>query len=147
MNTKKTKAVVGAVLAVSWLVSAPGWGAETPPDLTKGLGGIDRSLTYNLGATGMRGWIFNIPLTYLDLAQGRITSASRQILVTHVGEKSPADGVMKVDDIILGIDDQPFTDDARKTLALAIQESEKSPEKNTRNIDAQKTNKDKKQIN
>ncbi len=38
---------------------------------------------------------------------------------------------MKVDDVILGIDDQPFTDDARKTLAKAIQKAEKEPLKET----------------
>ena len=50
-----------------------------------------------------------------------------ELLDTHVGDKSPADGVMKVDDVILGIDGQPFTDDARKSLAKAIQEAEKEP--------------------
>ena len=28
------------------------------PDLTKDTQSVDRSLTYNLGATGMRGWIY-----------------------------------------------------------------------------------------
>ena len=107
-------------------------GNEAPlPDLTKGTEGIDRSLTYNLGATGMRGWIYTPHwpqnIGPLDGLQGRTTGSSRQILVTHVGEKSPADGVMKVDDVILGIDGQPFTDDARKSLAWAIQKSEKTP--------------------
>jgi hypothetical protein len=50
--------------------------------------------------------------------------ASRQILVTHVGAASPADGVVKVDDVILGVEGRLFNDDARKSLALAIQEAE-----------------------
>ena len=97
---------------------------ESPPDLTKGTSSIDRTRTYNLGATGLRGWIYTHPETYLDSLQGRTTAASRQILVTCVGANSPADGVMQVEDIILGVDGKPFTDDARKSIAYAIQRAE-----------------------
>ena len=96
---------------------------RVPPDLTQSTA-VDRALTYNLGATGLRGWIYTRPATYLDSLQGRTTAASRQILVTHVGAKSPADGVMQVDDLILGAGGKLFTDDARKSLAVAIQEAE-----------------------
>lgn len=82
------------------------------------------SETYNLGATGLRGWIYTRAANNLDAAQGRQTLASRQILVTHVGAASPADGVVMVDDVILGVDGKPFTDDARKTIARAIQQAE-----------------------
>ncbi len=103
---------------------------KTPPDLTKGeTAGVDRKGTYNLGATGMRGWIYLKPATHFDGLQGRTTAASRQILVTHVGAKSPADGVMKVDDVILGTGGKPFTDDARKGIAVAIQQAEKEANK------------------
>lgn len=94
------------------------------PDLTKDLQSVDRKLTYNLGATGLRGWIHTKAANNLDAAQGRTTLASRQILVTHVGVNSPADGVVKVDDVILGVEGRLFNDDARKSLALAIQEAE-----------------------
>lgn len=94
------------------------------PDLTKDTQSVDRKLTYNLGATGLRGWIYTKAANNLDAAQGRTTLASRQILVTHVGAASPADGVVKVDDVILGVDGRPFSDDARKSIALAIQEAE-----------------------
>jgi HEAT repeat protein len=119
-------------MAFAMLMNGEVRGGEAPlPDLTKGTSGIDRSLTYNLGATGMRGWIYTPHwpqnIAGMDAMQGRTTGSSRQILVTHVGDKSPADGVMKVDDVILGIDDQPFIDDARKSLAKAIQEAEKEP--------------------
>jgi len=115
---------IGMALAV--LTSLPAWGAAAPPDLTKGeTKGVDRKLTYNLGATGLRGWIYTKPASFLDSAQGRTTTASRQILVTHVGAKSPADGVMNVDDVILGAGGTLFTDDARKSIAVAIQEAEK----------------------
>ncbi len=75
-----------------------------PPDLTKGAA-VDHKSTYNLGATGLRGWIYTMPVRQFDLErlQGRTTPPSRQILVTHVGAKSPADGVMQVDDVILGV--------------------------------------------
>jgi hypothetical protein len=101
---------------------------NTPPDLTKSTA-VDRELTYNLGATGLRGWIYSKPATHFDGLQGRTTAASRQILVTHVGAGSPADGVMKVDDVILGAGGKPFTDDARKGMACAIQEAEKESNK------------------
>ena len=94
------------------------------PDLTKDTQAVDRKATYNLGATGLRGWIYTKPENNLDAAQGRTTLASRQILVTHVGAGSPAYGVVKVDDVILGVDGKPFGDDARKSIALAIQEAE-----------------------
>ena len=99
-----------------------------PPDLTQD-NTVDRKLTYNLGATGLRGWIFSKPATHFEGLQGRTTAASRQILVTHVGAKSPADGVIKVDDVILGTGGKPFTDDARKSIAVAIQEAEKETNK------------------
>ena len=114
------------MMAVTVLMSFPVLGADVLPDLTKGeTKGVDRKLTYNLGATGLRGWIYTKPANFLDSAQGRTTTASRQILVTHVGAKSPADGVMNVDDVILGVGGKLFSDDARKSIAVAIQEAEK----------------------
>ena len=113
-------------MALVGLMSALGWSAETPPDLTKGeTKGVDRNGTYNLGATGFRGWIYGRPISHFDGLQGRTTQVSRQILVTHIGAKSPADGVLQVNDVILGVGDKPFSDDARKSLAVAIQEAEK----------------------
>ena len=93
------------------------------PDLTQS-NSVNRNETYNLGATGMRGWIYTNAANNLDSWQGRTTLISRQILVTHVGKKSPADGIIKVDDVILGVAGKPFTDDARKSIAKAIQAAE-----------------------
>ena len=98
--------------------------SPVPTDLTNG-GVIERSSTYNLGATGLRGYIYTRAANMHDCVQGRTTTASRQILVSHVGAKSPADGVMQVDDVIVGAGGKLFTDDARKSIALAIQEAEK----------------------
>ena len=97
--------------------------AFEPPDLTRNAA-VDRSLTYNLGATGLRGWIHTRAATDFDGIQGRTTTSSRQILVTHVGPRSPADGVMQPGDVILGVDGGRFTADARRSLALAIQVAE-----------------------
>jgi hypothetical protein len=98
-----------------------------PPDLTKGeSAGVDRNGTYNLGSTGLRGWIHTRPDNYHDSEHGRTTTRSRQILVTHVGKGSPADGVLQVDDVIVGVGGKPFAFDARQSLAKAIQDAEKA---------------------
>jgi hypothetical protein len=133
MNMPVTqRAPIGAALVASLLIATAlaigtAVAAEpppTPPDLTQP-NTVDCKLTYNLGATGLRGWIYTKPANFFESCQGRTTTASRQILVTHVGAKSPADGVMAVDDVILGAGGKPFTDDARKSIAMAIQEAEK----------------------
>lgn len=120
MNTSIKTIGLLAVLAVGFTSTL----FSQVPDLTKDSQTVDRKLTYNLGATGLRGWIYTKAANNLDAAQGRTTLASRQILVTHVGAASPADGVVLVDDVILGVDGKPFGDDARKSIALAIQEAE-----------------------
>jgi hypothetical protein len=97
--------------------------AESAPDLTR-QSPVDRELTYNLGATGLRGWIYTKPATHFDGLQGRTTDASRQILVTHVGMGSPADGVVRVGDVIVGTEGGEFAADARKELARSIQRAE-----------------------
>ncbi|MCY2990072.1 MAG: DUF6288 domain-containing protein [Planctomycetota bacterium] len=127
MMSKHNRVQVGfTMLALTVLMSLPVLGADDPPDLTKGeTSRVDRTRTYNLGATGLRGWIYTKPANFFESCQGRTTTASRQILVTHVGRKSPAEGVMRVDDVILGASGKPFADDARKSLAMAIQEAEK----------------------
>lgn len=86
----------------------------TPPDFTKG----DKpgaAHDWTLGPTGARGWIFT--------ANGHSRDA-RQILVTEVAKGSPADGVLKTGDVILGVEGKPFTDDARVTFAKAIAAAE-----------------------
>ena len=43
--------------------------AKEPPDLTQGAQ-VDRSQTYNLGATGLRGWIHSRAANVFDGVQG-----------------------------------------------------------------------------
>ena len=117
-----TCGIIAALVVATGIATAKP--SPVPPDLTKDQA-VDRERTYNLGATGMRGWIHTRPDSYLDSEHGRTTLHSRQILVTHVGAKSPADGVMQVNDVILGVAGQLFNADARKSLAQAIQEAEK----------------------
>jgi hypothetical protein len=94
-----------------------------PPDLTAG-GTVPTtdagSGTINLGATGMRGWVYHV---------NENSSESRQILVTAVAAGSPADGVLATNDVILGADGTSanpvaFSADARKSLATAIADAE-----------------------
>jgi hypothetical protein len=72
---------------------------------------------WNLGATGLRGWIFCDQL---------VTSDARQIVVTQVEKGSPAEGVLAIGDVILGVGGKPFSHDPRTELgkALTLAESE-----------------------
>ena len=89
---------------------------------------VDRTYTYNLGATGMRGWIDNgWPET--SAQDGYTAFAPYQILVTTVASGTPAAGNLAVDDVILGAlagtGAVPlFTNDARKSLGWAIGDAE-----------------------
>jgi autotransporter-associated beta strand protein len=89
---------------------------------------------YNLGSTGLRGWVDQI--WYLpgnagsNTALGKITDASRQILVTVAS--TPGSAVVAVDDVILGAvaassgTVPSFTSDARKAFGTAITNAEKT---------------------
>ncbi len=114
--------------SIAWLITTSAF--AVPPDLTQPgvIAGINRSETYNLGATGMRGWIAISSNGGGDT--GLITDQSRQILVTHC--ETPANAVLAVDDVILGamaassgtVPD--FTSDCRKAFAAAIGDAEKT---------------------
>ncbi|MCF7734661.1 MAG: HEAT repeat domain-containing protein, partial [Akkermansiaceae bacterium] len=84
--------------------------------------------TYNLGPTGLRGWIYlNRPNKGQE---GLITESSRQILVTVASP--PGSAVLAVDDVILGAMAGSsgavplFSSDCRKTFGLAIGEAEQT---------------------
>jgi len=98
--------------------SAGAGGAARPapkgPDLTAG-GKPDKAHDWNLGPTGARGWIW---------AHRLETISARQILVTKIDRGSPADGVLVVGDVILGVGGKRFDDDARKSFGRAIGQAE-----------------------
>ena len=112
------------------LMATPSAVLAAPPDLTAQgvIATIDRSSTYNLGATGLRGWIYVNRANIGDV--GLITDESRQILVTIAS--APANAELAVDDVILGaiaadsgtVPD--FSSDCRKAFANAITDAEKT---------------------
>ena len=125
-----------AVLSLFFLFSAAV--QATPPDLTVA-GAITTlkgsttasplySQTYNLGATGLRGWI-SIDNSGGNVGQDDLmTDQSRQILVTVAS--APGNAVLAVDDVILGAmagssGTVPlFSSDCRKAFGAAITAAE-----------------------
>ncbi len=86
------------------------------PDFTKG----DKipegaNHDWNLGATGARGWMFCDKL---------VTTDARQIYVTKVEQDSPAEGILAVGDVILGVKGKPFSYDPRTELGKALTKAE-----------------------
>jgi hypothetical protein len=105
------------VFACPTALSAAGPAAKGKPaqlDFTKGDKPM-QSRDVNLGATGLRGWMW---------AWRQCTTDSRQILVTEVAARSPADGVMLKGDVILGIDGKCFDSDARIAFGQALTAAE-----------------------
>ncbi len=88
------------------------------PDFTKGEK-IPKGAKHdwNLGGTGARGWIY---------CDKMVTTDARQIAITKVEKGSPADGVLAVGDVILGVGGKPFSYDPRTEMgkALTLAESE-----------------------
>ncbi|MEO1836661.1 MAG: DUF6288 domain-containing protein [Akkermansiaceae bacterium] len=103
-------------LLISLLGGSLGWAAKAPvvPDLTRG-GKADANHDWNLGPTGARGWIWGWKLETTD---------SRQILITSVAPGSPADGLLRSGDVILGVEGRPFERDARKSFGNAVTAAE-----------------------
>jgi len=89
--------------------------------------GVIRQFTYNLGPSGMRGWIWTTPRYNSDLDTGE---APWQILVTSVGTNTPASAAgILTNDVILGAQAgggavSVFTNNARKSFGLAIGDAE-----------------------
>ena len=88
------------------------------PDFTKGEPiPPDAKHDWNLGATGARGWMFT---------DNFATTEARQIKITKVAKGSPADGLLAVGDVILGVGGKLFSYDPRTEFgkALTVAESE-----------------------
>jgi hypothetical protein len=86
------------------------------PDFTKGDAIPPKARhDWNLGATGLRGWMYCDKL---------VTSDARQIAITTVEAKSPAAGVIAVGDVILGVGGKLFSFDPRTEMGQALTEAE-----------------------
>lgn len=88
----------------------------TLPDFTKGDPIPEgASHDWNLGATGARGWMF---------CDKMVTTDARQIRITQVAPGSPADGILKEGDVILGTGKTPFSYDPRTEMGKALTAAE-----------------------
>jgi len=94
----------------------------TPPDLLNG-GVINDLHDWQLGPTGMNGWLYA-----LKMDDGASRDA-RQVMVTFIEKGSPAEGKVKLNDVIIGVNGEKFTSDARRVLGKAIVEAEKKKNK------------------
>jgi hypothetical protein len=94
--------------------------ADAPmPDFTKGDAIPARAKhDWNLGATGLRGW--------MHTGETFSTTTARQIKITAVAEGSPGQEAMKPGDVILGVGGKAFSYDPRTEFgkALTLAESE-----------------------
>ena len=131
MNTKQLAIAITVSLLIS--VRAMGGGsaidwAKTEPDFTKGETSGERYKGkgcwnyFNLGPVGVRGELWmnrNAFYARAGAVEGRMTR------VMEVLKGSPADGVLKVNDVILGMGDSKFSSDVRKTISAAITAAEK----------------------
>jgi len=89
------------------------------PDFTKGDAiPADAKHDWNLGATGLRGWMF---------FDRMVTTDARQISITKVEKGSPADGKVAVGDVILGVNGKAFAMDPRTEWGKALTISEALP--------------------
>ena len=88
----------------------------TLPDFTKGdVIPEGANHDWNLGATGLRGWIYTNQMSTAD---------ARQIYVTKVDKGSPADGILAVGDVILGVGGKAFSYDPRTEFGKALTAAE-----------------------
>jgi hypothetical protein len=117
MNIKQRTTLIIATttwfisVSTSTLIGAPAQAAI--PDFTQG-GKTDGSHDWTLGPTGARGWMY----------AWKHTADARQILITEVAKDSPADGILEIDDVILGINHKTFSKDARIQFGRAVTRAE-----------------------
>jgi hypothetical protein len=108
-----TSSVAAALLALPASVSAATpKGKPANPDFTQGEAiPAGAKHDWNLGPTGLRGWMFCDQL---------VTTDARQISITQVEQGSPAEGVFLVGDVILGVGGKPFSFDPRTEFGRAV---------------------------
>jgi len=112
-----TSFVAAVLLAVPASVSAAAAkGNPANPDFTKGDAIPAKAKhDWNLGPTGLRGWMF---------CDQMVTTDARQIAITKVEKGSPADGILAVGDAILGVGGKPFSYDPRTEFGKALTTAE-----------------------
>jgi hypothetical protein len=112
-----TSFVAAVLLAVPACVSAAAAkGNPANPDFTKGDAIPAKAKhDWNLGPTGLRGWMF---------CDQMVTTDARQIAITKVEKGSPADGILAVGDAILGVGGKPFSYDPRTEFGKALTTAE-----------------------
>ncbi len=105
------------LLASHVTVHAAGNGKSVAmPDFTRGDAIPERAKhDWNLGAIGARGWMFCDKL---------VTSDARQIAITKIDKGSPADGILSVGDVLLGVGGKVFSYDPRTELGKALTAAE-----------------------
>ncbi len=112
-----TSFVVAALLAVPHgVVAAAPKGRPSIPDFTRNEpipAGARHD--WNLGPTGLRGWMY---------CDRMVTTEARQISVTRVEKGSPAEGSFVVGDVLLGVGGKSFSRDPRTEFGKAITAAE-----------------------
>lgn len=109
------------LLAAGLVIAFPAPAAPAPraleiPDFTRGDAvPANAKHDWNLGPTGLRGWMFCDRL---------VTTDARQIVVTRVDPGSPAEGLIGVGDVLLGAGGRLFSHDPRTELGRAITAAE-----------------------
>ena len=116
----KNQTVFFALFVMFWASGANyaigGGQAAEVPDFTQGAKiPEDAKHDWNLGATGLRGWMY---------CDKMVTSDARQIAITKVAKGSPAYGILEVGDVILGVGGKPFSYDPRTEMGKALTASE-----------------------
>ncbi|MFM7974255.1 MAG: DUF6288 domain-containing protein, partial [Pirellula sp.] len=118
----KYKFLFLAIAVVAWLSGfefhASGCQAQESkvPNLTQGSKIPEESKhDWNLGATGLRGWMH---------CDKMVTTDARQIAITKVAKGSPADGIFEVGDVILGVGGTSFSYDPRTEFGKALTQAE-----------------------
>lgn len=117
---------VAAILVIFAVLGSTGFARQGrseavsgPRDLRK-TGKPGKTRDWALGPIGANGWGFS------QKSKCGASRLARQLIITLVEKGTPADGKLQVGDVILGVNGKAFERDARKVLAAAISESEKS---------------------
>lgn len=116
----KNQTVSFALFVMFWAFGANyaigGGQAAEIPDFTQGAKiPEDAKHDWNLGATGLRGWMY---------CDKMVTSDARQIAITKVAKGSPAYGILEVGDVILGVGGKAFSYDPRTEMGKALTAAE-----------------------